>query len=206
MESLTLKFQIVESENKELRRILNELKNELVDSKTEHNDSSLKETVNSIKEEIQQFENDNQQIKNDNQHIKHDLKCKETRLALGQVAYRLEAEIWIFVLPNEEMGYTGMFRSMKEWLNEHSSLPEGKEAQKRWDDLKRKLNWNERRHKHGLKLLKLLSTKDAFPENVNPEAARKELKEGRYIAGPYKKNCEEIIDMLLILEQLNSRT
>ena len=220
---LTEKLEAVESENKELKRSLEELENKLA-SEIESN-NSLQQTVDSIKEENQQIKDenkqikdenkqinekitelmkDNQDIKDENQRINNKLKNKETRLALGQVAYRLEAEIWRVVLPNEEMGYTGIFRSMIEWLDEHSSSPEGKKAQKRWDDLKLKLNWNEKRHKYGLKVLKGLRTKDAHPENVEPEAARKELKEGGHIAGSDKKKCEEIIDMLIIVQKLNS--
>ena len=138
------------------------------------------------------------------QQIEKKLKEMETRLALGQVAWCLEKEIWKAVLPNEEMGRTCIFQSMEQWLLENSSLSEGQEAEQRWKDLQDKLGWKDSIHRYGLKLLKEVRSSDAHPENVDLKEAKKQLKEGDYIPGPFKKRCEEIIDMVINAQQLNS--
>ena len=174
LEDMTKKFEAVEKENKELKRSLEELKN---------SNDSLKKTVDSISEKLEK---------------------KEARLQLGQVAWLMEAEIWKAVMLDEEMGYSGVLRSMNYWLIENCSSPEGKEAQKRWDNLKGKLNWNEKKHRWALKQLKELRLEDAHPRDVDLEDARKELKEGKHFARRDKKTCEEIIDMIITARKLNS--
>ena len=208
LDALKKELEEVENENKELKRSLEELTN---------SNNSLKQEVDSIKEENRQIRDENKQIKEENKQLKDEfgslkvdhqrigkkLECKEASLALGQVAWLLEAEIWKAVLPNEDMGKTGIFRSMKRWLKKNSSEPKGEEAQKRWDDLKDKLHWDEEEHPYGLKQLKALRIGDAHPE-VDLEVARKQLKEGDYLAGTDKKVCEEIIDMVIKARELKS--
>ena len=197
LEALTKEFEEVENENKELKRSLEELKS---------SNSTLKQTVDLIRDENQQLKVEFGSLKADHQKICKKLECKETKLALGQVAWILEAEIWKAVLPNETMGYTGILRSMNMWLRRNASTPEGQEAQKRWDDLKEKLNWDEEDHKYGLKQLKGIRNEEAHPEGVDLELARKELKEGGYVANADKPICEEIIDMVIKTKKLNSST
>jgi chromosome segregation ATPase len=174
LEDMTKKFEAVEKENKELKRSLEELKN---------SNDSLKKTVDSISEKLEQ---------------------KEARLQLGQVAWLMEAEIWKAVLPDKEMGKSGILQSMERWLSVKRSSREGKAAQKRWDDLKGKLNWNEEDHKYALKQLRKLRLEDAHPVNVDLDVARKQAKEGNYLASTDKELCEEIIDMIVAARKLNS--
>ena len=180
-EELTKEFEAVENENKE-----------------------LKQTVDSIKEENQQLKNEMGNLKAEHKKICEKLECKEARLVLGQIAWLLEAEIWKVVLPDERMGKTGILKSMERWLKKNSSKPEGKAAQKRWDDLKGKLNWNEDDHKWALSHLKKLRIVDAHPEPVDLEEARKQLNEGDYVADTDKDVCEEIIDMIATARKLNN--
>ena len=202
LELLTSEFEAVESENKELKRSLEDLSYRLASVIDSNN--SLKQTVDSISEENQQLKDEFANLKAEHQEIRKTLECKETRFALGQVAWLLEKEIWKAVLPNEKMGKTGILRSMKQWLKRNSLKPEGKEAQKRWDDLKAKLNWDEDDHIYGLKQLKGIRNEDAHPDPVDLEVARKELKEGDYVADTDKEICEEIIDMAIKARKLNS--
>jgi DNA repair exonuclease SbcCD ATPase subunit len=186
--ALAKEFEAVENENKELKRKLEELTN----------------TVNSISEENKQLKGEMGNLKAENKQIREKLECKETRLVLGQVAWLLEAEIWKAVLPDQTMGRTGILKSMERWLRRNSSTSEGKAAQKRWDDLKGKLNWDEEDHKWALSHLKKLRHADAHPVNVDLEVARKQLKEGDYVAATDKETCEEIIDMVVTAKNLNT--
>ena len=194
LETLTSEFEEVEKENKELKRRLEELAN---------SNDSLTKTVDVIKEENQQLRKDMTKVKEENKKISEKLECKERRLALGQVAFMLEQEIWKIVLPDETMGTTAVFKSMERWLKRNSSKPEGKAAQKRWDELQSKLNWDEEDHKFGLKHLKQFRINDAHPSKVDLEVARKELNEGGYFSNQEKEICEEIINMVVIAKQLN---
>ena len=188
LENLTKEFEVVESENKELQRRLEELTN----------------TCNSLKKNVDSLREENQELKEEHKKIREKLECKETRLALGQIAWLLEKEIWKAVLPDQKMGYTGILKSMERWLERNSSTSDGKAAQKRWDDLKEKLKWNEKDHKYALKHLKELRREDAHPDDVNLEVARKQLNEGEYIADTDKETCEQIIDMVLTARILNN--
>ena len=132
------------------------------------------------------------------------LENKERRLAIGQVAWLLEKEIWKGVLPDEEPGTVAIFKSMEDWLEENKSNDEGTAAQKRWDDLKLKLNWNDNNHRRALKLLKRLRNDDAHPTDVDLEVARQQLKEGNYVTRWQKKSCTEIIDMIKTARNLNN--
>ena len=206
LEALTKEFEAVENENKDLKRSLEELTN---------SNNSLKQTVDSMKKENQQMvdsiKEENQQLKDEMGYLKAEqkeirdtLECKETRLALGQVAWLLEEEIGKAVRPGKNMGKTGILYSMERWLEKNSKNPEGKAAQKRWDDLKEKLNWVEKDHIYALGQLKELRKKDAHPENVDLEEARKQLNEGDHVADADKEICEEIIDMVVTARKLNS--
>ena len=181
LEALTKNFEAVENENKELKRRLEEMST---------SNNSLRQDVDSMKAEQKK--------------IREKLEGKETRLALGQVAWLLEAEIGKAVRPGKNMGKTGILYSMERWLEKNSKNPEGKAAQKRWDDLKEKLNWVEKDHIYALGQLKELRKKDAHPENVDLEEARKQLNEGDHVADADKEICEEIIDMVVTARKLNS--
>ena len=202
LDALRKELEEVENENKELKRSLEELTN---------SNHSLQQEVDSIKEESQQIREENQQLKEEfgslkmeHRQIREKLGCKETRLALGQVAWLLEAEIWKAVLPSKKMGKTGILLSMEKWLRRNSSKQEGKEAQKRWDELKEKLNWDEDDHPYGLQQLKDLRKEDAHPGRIDLEEARYQLKEGDYLADTDKEVCEQIINMVIKARQLNS--
>lgn len=183
-EALIKVFEDVKKENSELKRRLKQL------TMLEKENQVLKDEMGNLKA--------------DHDKLREKLECKETRLALGQVAWLLEAEIWEAVLPDERMGTTAIFKSMERWLKKNSSSPEGKAAQKRWDDLKDKMKWDDDDHRFALSLLKKLRIKDAHPEPVDLEEARIQLKEGNYVAAPNKKSCEEIIDMIKIARNLKS--
>ena len=180
-EALTKEFEAVQNENNVLKHSLEELTN---------SNNSLKQTVDSIKAEQKK--------------IRDTLECKETRLALGQVAWLLEAEIGKAVRPGKNMGKTGILYSMERWLEKNSKNPEGKAAQKRWDDLKEKLKWVEDDHIYALGQLKELRKKDAHPESVDLEEARRQLNEGDHVADADKEICEEIIDMIVTARKLNN--
>ena len=135
----------------------------------------------------------------ENSRLREEIKKLKT-LALGQVAYLLEAEIAKVVLPKVNMGKTGVLKSMKHWLKKNSSNDKGKEAQERWNVLKDKLKWDEDDHQLALSLLKDIRIKDAHPEPVDLDEARKQLREGDYISDLNKTSCEEIIDMLVTLK------
>ena len=187
--SLQLTIDSIKEENQQIKESNNSLQ-QTVDSIKEENQQikdeqkQIKDEQKQIKDEQKQIKDEQKQIKDEQKQIKdeqkqinekirelmkdnQDIKDEHQRLALGQVAYRVEAEIWKVVLPNEEVGYTGIFRSMIEWLDENVSSLEGKKAQQRWNDLKRKLNWNEKRHKYSLKVLKQNEPVPQLILNVN---------------------------------------
>ncbi|XP_028403080.1 girdin-like [Dendronephthya gigantea] len=195
LEALTKDFEEVENENKELKHTLEELT---------RSNNSLKEMVESIREENQQLREDVGSLKTEHKEISAKMECKEVRLALGQVAWMLEAEIWKIVLPDQKMGVTGILKSMERWLKKNSTTVEGKAAQKRWDELKVKLQWDDEDHKGALSCLKKLRLVDAHPENVDLEEARKQLNEGDYVAETDKESCEEIINMVTTVKILNN--
>lgn len=192
-EALTKDFEAVENENKELKRSLDELTG---------SNNSLQKTVESIGEENAKLKDDIGILKEEHAMIREKLRCKETRLALGEVAWLLEKEIWLHVLPDKKMGTTRILNSMERYLKKNASS----EEKKRWEDLKGKLNWDEEDHKSALKILKDLRLDDAHPKNVDLEVARKQLKEGNYVAETEKKSCEEIINMIVAARKLNNTT
>ena len=197
LEALTNDFEAVEKENKELKRRLQHLAN---------SNNSLKQTVDLMKTENMELKNEMGNLKADHENLKADYEKSKARLVLGQVAWLLEAEIWKAVLPHERMGTTGILNSMERWLKKKKEKPEGKAAQKRWDDLKGKLNWEEDDHKWALRHLKKLRIVDAHPEPVDLEEARKQLKDGEYVADTDKDLCEQIIDMVSTARKLNNTT
>ena len=176
-----------------LKRILEDLKNE---------NKELKRILEDLKSENKELKRISEDLKDEMEEIRDTLERKETSLALGQVAWVLEEEIGKAVLPDQRMGKNGTLRAVERWLKKNSSSPKGKAAQRRWDDLKEKLNWNED-HIYALRQLKELND-DAHPENVDLEEARKQLNEGNYVADEDKKICEEIIDMVVTARKLNS--
>ena len=133
------------------------------------------------------------------------LEKMKTRLAIGQVAWLLEKEIWKAVLPDKKMGTVGIFDSMEEWLEENKLSAEGIAAQKRWDDLKiklkwKELSWNKKHHRKALYLLKNVRKVDAHPK-VDLEVARQQLTEGGHVAEWQIESCMDIVDMLETLRQ-----
>lgn len=132
-----------------------------------------------------------------------ELESNQKILALGQVAFVWEKMIWKAVLPDEKMGKTGIFKSMEHWLKKNSSSPKGKAAQKRWDNLKDELKWNDEDHRFALSLLKKIRLKVAHPEPVDLKKARKQLKDEDHVADADKDLCGEIIDMVETLETRN---
>lgn len=184
-------------ENEILREKLHNLTKEFDAQKNENRD--LKRNVAKLTSEISFMKGENEKLKNDVEELKE--KCnkmdrKETRLALGQVSYILEEEIWKIVLPKIDSGKTGLLYSMERWLKRNSQTGDGKAAQQRWDTLKIKLNWNECEHKPALKLLKDLRVGDAHPADVDLGEASKQLKEGEYIPEPERDFCQQIIGMI----------
>lgn len=186
LEAPTKEFEADENENKELKRSLEE----------------LTKSKNSLREENQQLKDEMGNLKEEHKKIREKLECKETRLAFGQVAWLLEVAIWKVVLPDQKMGYTHILKSMERWLEKNSRTPEGKAAQKRWDDLKEKLNWVEEEHKYALRQLKELRREDAHPGSIDLEVARKQLNEGEYVDDVDKETCEQIIDMVLTAKSI----
>ena len=201
LEALTKELQNVENENIDLKRNLEDLTN---DNKFLKDDNKfLKHEVSSIQKENVQLKHDMGELRKDYDDIRERLERKETRLALGQVAWLLEAEIWKYVLPDQQMGTTRILNSMERWLKRNSKSVEGNAAQERWDILKSKLNWDEEDHKQALKILKDLRVDDAHPKDVDLGEARKQLTEGNYIAECDKKICQEIIDMIPKAKSIN---
>ena len=194
LEALTKELETVENENKDLKRNLEDLTND---------NKFLKDEVSSIHKENVQLKHDMGELRKDYDDIRERLERKETRLALGQVAWLLEAEIWKYVLPDQKMGTTRILYSMERWLKKNSKSVKGKAAQERWDILKSKLNWDEEDHKQALKILKDLRVDDAHPKDVDLGEARKQLTEGNYIAECDKKICQEIIDMIPKAKSIN---
>ena len=194
LDALTKVFEVVENENKDLQRSLTELTND---------NTFLKTKVNSIQKENEKLQNEMGELKEKHNKIQEKMDRKEARLALGQVAWNLEAEIWKNVLPNVRMGTTRILNSMERWLKKNGGEKEGVNAKKRWEELKSKLNWDEDDHKPALKVLKALRIGDAHPTVVDLEEASKQLKEGDYIAEPDKESCQQIIGMIKTTKTLN---
>lgn len=194
LEALTKDFAAVENENKDLKRSLEELKND---------NTRLQTRVDSIEQENGNLQNEMGELRKDHNKIQEQLDRKEMRLALGQVAWLLEAEIWKNVLPDIAMGKTRILNSMERWLKRNGEKEEGKAAQNRWDELKSKLNWDEDDHRSALKILKDLRVADAHPTDVDLEEASKQLMEGGYIADPDKEFCQQIIGMVKTTKSLN---
>mgnify|MGYP002803884101 CR=1 FL=1 len=197
----------LQKELQEVKRAYNQLRND--NEKRKKEIGALQRQVAKLTDKFVSENKTNKLLKKTvrkQQQREKRLKDMETKLALGQVAWCLEKEIWKAVLPNIKMGKTAMiFKSMKQWLLENSSSTQGQEAIERWEDLQDELKWEEGIHKFGLKLLKEVRNEVAHPEELDVEGleeARKELKD--YIADPYQKRCEEIIDMVIKVKKLNS--
>ena len=180
LHNLTKEFEAQKNENRDLKR----------------NVANLTSELSFMKGEKEELKNDVEELKEKYNKIQEKLDRKEIKLALGQVSWILEEEIWKIVLPNIESGKTGLLYSMERWLKRNSQTGDGKAAQQRWDTLKIKLNWNECEHKPALKLLKDLRVGDAHPTDVDLEEVSKQLKEGDYIPEPERDFCQQIIGMI----------
>ena len=181
-------------ENEILREKLHNLTKVLEAVENENKD--LKRNMAKLTSELSFMKGENEALKNDVEELKEERNRKETRLALGQISWILEEEIWKIVIPNIKSGKTGLLYSMERWLKRNSQTGDGKAAQQRWDQLKIKLNWIECDHKSALKLLKDLRVGDAHPTDVDLGEASKQLKEGEYIAEPERDFCQQIIGMI----------
>ena len=215
--TLKSSYDKLQKELEDIRRDRDQLQTEMV-KKT----SKLLSPENeSLAKKLETLTKDFEAVKKENMELKRRLEeltktCekferKEKRLALGQVSWLMEKEIWKAVLPDEEPGTYGIFKSMEEWLEENKSSTEGIAAQKRWDDLKYQLNWKElswrkKNHRKALYLLKEIRKGVAHPIEVDLEVARQQLKDGDYVAEWQKESCTDIIDMLKMLTNLNSQS
>ena len=213
------RIKALENEIDELKKRINDL-----ESQNQKHDELEKE-LEKIKTERDQLQTEIKRLSTENKDLIKKLEtltkelekvtktCErldkmQRRLALGQVAWLLEIEIWKAVLPDKEPGTVAIFKTMEEWLEENKSSDEGIAAQKRWDDLKLKLNWkeiswNKKHHKKALKLLKYVRKDDAHPLEVVLEVARQQLIEGGHVAKWQIESCTDIIDMLKMLTNLN---
>ena len=163
-----------------------------------------------LAEKLEKLEGENnelnrklKQLKDNYEILRKELDYKNTVLDLGQVPFLLEQEIWKAVFPGEDPGKVAVFQSMERELNVNGSSSR-KAEQKRWNNLKSDLKWNDENHKFALKLLKKLRLHVAHPKDVDLVQARKQLNEGKYVAEYNKKLCEEIIEMIETLRKLNT--
>ena len=62
--------------------------------------------MDNLTRDFEAVKNENKNLKLHLGKIQEEMHRKETRLALGQVAWILEAEIWKIVLPDVKMGTT----------------------------------------------------------------------------------------------------
>lgn len=158
---------------------------------------NTKKKMDALEKKLEEIENENKKL----QELQKKLECKTTRLALGQVAFDLEQEIWKYVLPEEDMGTVAVLETMEWWLDDNASNEEGKAAQKRWEDLKKQLNWKEKYHKLALSAVKRLRVNDAHPD-VDLEEIRKKMKDVVRTRRD-RSFCEEIINITVKAKELN---
>ena len=159
-----------------------------------------KEKYENLTKAFKKLQNENEELKKTVHTIKEELENKKKRLVFGQIAWILEEKIWDIVLPAEAKGSTAYLRSMENWLDEDDPSDEQEMARKRWADLKDRLKWKDRRHKHALYVLKQTGKDGAHPPFDDLDEARKQLRESKEIAKLDKKACHEIIDMIILLE------
>ena len=195
-------IRLLEATLEKLQKDLETVREEKEQLKSEFSkrDKILEEKLDNLTRDFEAVKNENKNLKLHLGKIQEEMHRKETRLALGQVAWILEAEIWKIVLPDVKMGTTRILYSMDEWLAENSTTEDGQAAQERWKELKLKLKWNDHIHRSALKILKSLRIKDAHPTDVDLNEASKQLQEGDYVALYQKKRCQQIIDMIKVAQ------
>ena len=195
-------IRLLEATLEKLQKDLETVREEKEQLKSEFSKGNkiLEGKLDNLTRDFEAVKNENKNLKLHLGKIQEEMHRKETRLALGQVAWILEAEIWKIVLPDVKMGTTRILYSMDEWLADNSTTEDGQAAQERWKELKLKLKWNYRKHKSALKLLKSLRINDAHPTDVDLKEASKQLQEGDYVALYQKKRCQQIIDMIKVAQ------
>ena len=201
-----VKLSQIEKRNQDLHKLLEIVRVEKdkleADFKKQESVSKiLWRNCDNLKKAFQKVENKNKELEKRVQLISEKLESKEERLIFGQIAWILEEKIWNIVLPGEHKGNTAYLKTMEHWLAEDDPSKEREQARKRWADLKDRLNWEDRRHKHALKVLKITRKDDAHPPVDDFKLARKQLSESKEIANLNRDACLEIIDMVLLLER-----
>ncbi|XP_028414853.1 uncharacterized protein LOC114537937 [Dendronephthya gigantea] len=83
-----------------------------------------------------------------------ELEKQNYSLQTGQIAFDFEKDLAIYIYPNgKKYGSRKIFTSMKNWLEMKKETPQGREANKKWNDLKKKFSWSEEHEKVFFKLL-----------------------------------------------------
>ena len=146
------------------------------------------------------------------QKVEKDLKTFKKiaeGLAFGQIAFLFEQELAKYVLPKGmNVGTIDVYNKMLKWLRKEKSGKEkeaGRMATERWEDVKRKMNWNEELHKGVLKYIKTHRLPFAHPEDVNLEHAKIQINDHR-ISDEEKEGCLDIINITEELLRYNSAT
>ena len=202
LEAVKRNYEKVEKEDKNLKRDLDNLikKVDEIQRKFDHKEIVEKEN----KKEIKHLKQHNEYLDQELGKIKEKLDGKEARLALGQIAWLLESEIWKNVLPREEMVKTGILYTMEQYLNDGDD-DETEAAGRRCDILQTGLGWKEKRHKVALRVLKDLRIDNAHAKKVDLDETKKLLMECQHVAGRHVKMCQEIIEMVTKVMCINQR-
>ena len=193
-------FRTLKSSYDQLQKEFEKIKTERDQLQFSTKNEVLTKKLETLTEELEEVKKENSKLK----RRLEELEKKETRLGIGQVAWILENEIWKAVLPHITAGKVAILKSMEDWLKRNKRSAEGIAAQKRWDDLKLKLNWNDDDHKGALKLIKSIRNEVAHPSDVYLEEARQQFIEGNYVTYWQENSCMQIFDMVEIVRNLNN--
>ena len=202
-DQLQEEFEKIKTERDQLQTEIEKKTSNLFSTENE----GLTKKLETLTEELEEVKKENSKLKRRLEELTEicvKLEKKETRLAIGQVAWILEEEIWKAVLPHITAGKVAILKSMEYWLKKNKRSADGIAAQKRWDDLKLKLNWNDDDHKGALKLIKSIRNEVAHPSGVYLDEARQQFIEGNYVTYWQENSCMQIFDMVKIVRNLNN--
>ncbi|XP_028414871.1 uncharacterized protein LOC114537951 [Dendronephthya gigantea] len=155
---------------KEIKETINSLENNLgcvtaLEEKARTLEENEKQYIQQIAElEGEIFEQDKKidHLKNEVKELKTGLQATQGELAglrnslqTGQTAFEFERDLATYIYPNgKKFGYQKIFTNLKDWLEMEKETPQGRKANKKWDDLQKKtFSWTDEHEKVFFKLL-----------------------------------------------------
>lgn len=220
-EALEKKLKSVELEMEVMKRDVAELKEEVADlkeaeDKNEEKNEKLKKRIKGLTENLEEKGQESANLKKEVRTLRESVQFMGTErmalptvgadpvesasLVLGQMCSQVQSMMYQKVLPDLYQGERPYKVSyIEEDINGMKDKQSKDEARRRWDDLKRKLNWKEKLYPRAMKWIQTERNITAHPSDLNKEKlvkSAKVMKESGKLTGWQSFSCvNELIEI-----------